>query len=101
MERGEYRPHVNEAAFHDGLPQAGSDQTGSAATPFNAFVESLTPTGEPPESEERGVQVADPFTPFYQMHSVNERFERVPTYTDIQFEPTAEQNEMIKNVKLA
>ena len=57
--------------------------------------------GEPPDSEERGLQVADPFTPFYLMHSVNERFEGVPTYTDIQFEPTAEQNETIKHVKLA
>jgi hypothetical protein len=94
VEAGEYRPDGEQ--FAEG---SASDQTGSVANPFDIFVERLA--GETPESDTRGVQVADPFTPFYLMHSVNERFEGVPTYADIRFEPTPEQNEKIKHVKLA
>lgn len=96
VERGIYYQPIDA-----GLPGAGSEQLGSVANPFDAFVERLAPTGEPPQREERGLQLADPFIPFFLMHSVNERFEGVPIYVDIGFKPTEEQNQMIKNVKLA
>src|SRR5205814_9673647 len=80
----------------------GNAHTGSAATPVDAVVESLAPTGERTQSEEeRSVQLIHPHTPFYLMHSVNQRFEGVYTSEDVGFEPTEEQNQFVQHVKLA
>src|SRR6202030_4367914 len=97
-----YRPSQEAfQKFDAGLPGAGNDQPGSVANPFDAFVESLAPTGATPQSEERWLQGADPFSPFSLMNKVNLCFEGFPIYGDIGFDPTSEQNEMIKQVKLA
>src|SRR5437667_9746016 len=88
MIEGEYRPGGEQFA------------EGSGVNPFDAFVGNQPQQGEG-ESQEHGLQLAHPHTPFYLMHSVNQRFEGFYTYEDLGFQPTEEQNEMIKHVKLA
>ena len=73
----------------------------SGVNPFDALVERLAPTGERSQNEERSLQLVHPHTPFYLMHSVNQRFDGVNTYEDLGFEPTEEQNQFVKHVKLA
>jgi len=92
--------------FKAGLPgncsgeRSGSGEAGSAAHPFTAFVDRLAPTGERTQREERGLQSADPFTPFALMENFNWNYER-GNWNAIGFEPTEEQNQFVKNVKLA
>ena len=80
--------------------RSGSGKAGSAAHPFTAFVERLAPTGERTQREERGLQLADPFTPFALMENFNWNYER-GDWNAIGFKPTEEQNQMVNNVKLA
>lgn len=102
MIEGGYRP-PQEAfqKFDAGLPEAGNNQTENALSPFDTFVESIATARERTHSEERGVQLAHPADPFFLLHKVNQRFEGFPVFEDFRFEPTPEQNEMIKQVKLA
>lgn len=96
MER-EFRPDGEQFA-------EGSTQAQSGVSPFAAFVERLA--GETPDSEARGVQVADPTIPFFFMDRINKRFEGLGNDVDdeldgLTFKPTEEQNQLIKHVKLA
>src|SRR6266571_4296619 len=85
---GDYRPGGEQFAGESGV------------SPFVAFVENLAPTGETPQCEERGLQLADPFTPFSLMHKVKLRSLGFRV-DDLGFEPTEEQAQMIEHVKLA
>jgi hypothetical protein len=77
-----------------------SGEAGSAAKSFTAFIDKLAPSGERTQREERGLQLADPFTPFSLMHKVKERSLGFRV-DDLGFEPTEEQAQMIEHVKLA
>jgi len=72
----------------------------SGANPFDAFVERLAPTGETPQSEERGLQLVHPFYPFNLMRKFNSAYER-KQWNELGFHPTEEQNIMVRNVKIA
>jgi hypothetical protein len=97
---------VVEAGFTPNGEQfaEGSQQDQSGISPFDALVERLASTGEETQSEERGVQFADPFIPFAFMDRLNKRFEGIRVndkYDDFPFVPTEEQNQTILHVKLA
>lgn len=95
MEREGRRPGGEQ--FAEGR---GSDQPGSAVSPFDTFVERLALTGETPPSEERGLQLIHPATPFFLMDDFNFHYE-YHHWNDIGFQPTEEQDQFIKHVKLA
>ena len=90
-----YRPDGEQFAESN-----GTGQPGSVVTPFDAFVESLAPIGEGTQSEERGLQLVNPFVPFALMDEFNFHYE-YHHWNDIGFQPTEEQDQFVTHVKLA
>jgi hypothetical protein len=75
-------------------------EAGSAAHTFIAFVEKLAPTGERTQRQETGVQRVHPFDPYNLMRQFNSNFEH-RQWGELGFQPTEEQNTMVRNVRFA
>src|SRR2546425_3306953 len=92
MERGRFYQQFGE--------KSGSGEAGSAAKWFSAFVASLAPSGERAQRQETGLQRVHPFDPYNLMRKFNSRYER-KQWNELGFQPTHEQNTMVRNVRFA
>ena len=80
--------------------QSGSGEAENAAKAFNTFVERLAPTGERTRHQETSLQRVHPFDPYNLMRKFNSSYER-KQWSELGFQPTDEQNTMVRNVKFA
>jgi hypothetical protein len=92
VERGRFYQQFGE--------RSGSGEAGSAARAFTAFVEKLAPAGGRTQHQETGVQRIHPFDPYNLMRKFNSSYER-KQWIEIGFQPTEEQNTMVRNVRIA
>ena len=92
MERGRFYQQFGETS--------GRGEAGSAAHAFTAFVERLASTGERTHHQETGLQRVHPFDPYNLMRKFNSSYER-KQWNELGFQPTDEQNTMVRNVKFA
>jgi hypothetical protein len=92
VERGRFYQQFEE--------RSGSGEAGSAAKAFTAFVERLAPAGERTQRQETGLKRVHPFDPYNLMRKFNSSYER-KQWSELGFEPTEEQNTMVRNVKFA
>ena len=92
MERGRFYQQFGE--------RSGSGEAGSAAHAFTGFVERLAPTGERTQHRETGLQRVHPFDPYNLMRKFNSSYER-KQWNELGFQPTDEQNTMVRHVRFA
>jgi hypothetical protein len=92
MERGRFYQQFGE--------KSGSAERGSAAHAFRAFKESLAPAGERTPHQETGLQRIHPFDPYNLMRKFTSSYER-KQWNELGFQPTDEQNTLVRNVKFA
>jgi hypothetical protein len=92
MERGRLYQQFGE--------KSGSGEAGNAAKAFNAFVERLAPTGERTRHQETDLQRVHPFDPYNLMRKFNSSYER-KQWNELGFQPTEQQNTMVRHVRFA
>jgi hypothetical protein len=92
---------MERGRFYQQFEKSGSGEAGNAAHSFNAFVDRLAPTGERAQQhQETGLQRVHPFDPYNLMRKFNDSYER-KQWNELGFQPTDEQNTLVRNVRFA
>ena len=92
VERGRFYQQFGE--------RSGSAEAGSPRQAFTAFVERLAPSGERTQRQEAEAQRIHPFDPYNLMSKFNDSYER-KQWHELGFQPTEEQNAIVRNVRFA